>query len=86
MTDFITEFDSKNSFLESCDLPEEEFTIEPFVLVIFGGAGDLSQRKLLPTIYEIFTDGELPEDFAIIGAGQPAMGDKEFRGLIRNAL
>jgi len=34
--------------LQTCDIPLEYFAIEPFTMVIFGGAGDLSQRELLP--------------------------------------
>ena len=36
--------------LQTCYIPAEDKTIHPFTLVIFGGAGDLSQRKLLPPL------------------------------------
>ena len=35
---------------------KENFKMEPFCMVICGGAGDLSKRKLLPTIYHLFYD------------------------------
>jgi glucose-6-phosphate 1-dehydrogenase len=42
---------------------------QPCVLVIFGAAGDLSWRKLLPAIYNLNVDGVLPSNFAIVGFG-----------------
>ena len=47
---------------------------QPCVLVIFGAAGDLSWRKLLPAIYNLNVDGVLPSNFAIVGFG--LSGDK----------
>ena len=86
MEDFIAGFDEGRQLLETCDLPEEDYKVKPFVLVIFGGAGDLSQRKLLPTLYDIFSDGELPEDFSVIGVGMPAMTSQEYRRLVRESM
>ena len=43
--------------------------ITPTAFVIFGAAGDLAWRKLMPSIFNLFMDGWLPEQFAIIGAG-----------------
>jgi glucose-6-phosphate 1-dehydrogenase len=42
---------------------------QPCVLVIFGAAGDLSWRKLLPAIYNLNVDGLLPASFAVVGFG-----------------
>jgi glucose-6-phosphate 1-dehydrogenase len=42
---------------------------QPCVLVIFGAAGDLSWRKLLPAIYNLNVDGLLPSSFAVVGFG-----------------
>src|ERR1700682_2355586 len=43
-------------------------------LVIFGAAGDLSWRKLLPAVYNLNVDGVLPSHFAVVGFGLPAEG------------
>jgi glucose-6-phosphate 1-dehydrogenase len=43
-------------------------------LVIFGAAGDLSWRKLLPAVYNLNIDGVLPSHFAVVGFGLPAEG------------
>ena len=47
---------------------------QPCLLVIFGGAGDLSWRKLLPAVYNLNVDGVLPSHFAVVGFGLPAEG------------
>jgi glucose-6-phosphate 1-dehydrogenase len=47
---------------------------QPCQLVIFGAAGDLSWRKLLPAVYNLNVDGSLPSHFAVVGFGLPAEG------------
>src|SRR5438093_7866161 len=47
---------------------------QPCLLVIFGAAGDLSWRKLLPAVYNLNVDGVLPSHFAVVGFGLPAEG------------
>lgn len=76
----------KSNYLEECDIPLEKFRIEPFTMVVFGGAGDLSQRKLLPTIYHLFVEGELPKDFSLIGFGLTEMSDRKYRDLIKEGV
>src|SRR3954452_14318715 len=53
----------------------------PCVLVIFGAAGDLAWRKLLPAVYNLNADGLLPSNFAVVGFGMkpdgPIEGDKD---------
>ena len=39
--------------------------IGPTVIVIFGGAGDLTWRKLMPSLFDLYRDGRMPEKFAI---------------------
>jgi glucose-6-phosphate 1-dehydrogenase len=50
---------------------------QPCVLVIFGAAGDLSWRKLLPAVYNLNVDGDLPSNFAVVGFGIGAEGDPD---------
>jgi glucose-6-phosphate 1-dehydrogenase len=50
---------------------------QPCVLVIFGAAGDLAWRKLLPAIYNLNTDGLLPSNFAVVGFGIGSQGDPD---------
>src|SRR5438552_10149867 len=53
------------------------FFPQPCVLVIFGAAGDLSWRKLLPAIYNLNVDGVLPSNFAVVGFGIGSQGDPD---------
>ncbi|QZT36819.1 glucose-6-phosphate dehydrogenase [Halosquirtibacter xylanolyticus] len=48
-------------------------------LVIFGASGDLTKRKLLPSIYQLFIQNSLPKKFLLLGASRTAFSDLEFR-------
>lgn len=54
-------------------------TPDPLVMVIFGATGDLTRRKLLPALFRLYTDGLLPEGFAVLGVSRTEMSDEEFR-------
>jgi glucose-6-phosphate 1-dehydrogenase len=54
--------------------PEQVLRPQPCQLVIFGAAGDLAWRKLLPAVYNLNVDGVLPSHFAVVGFGMPAEG------------
>src|SRR4051812_22492011 len=47
---------------------------QPCQLVIFGAAGDLAWRKLLPAVYNLNVDGSLPSHFAVVGFSLPTEG------------
>jgi glucose-6-phosphate 1-dehydrogenase len=51
----------------------------PCILVIFGGAGDLTKRLLIPSIYNLAAAGLLPENFAIVGVARADKNDDSFR-------
>ena len=44
-------------------------TLEPCTLVIFGAAGNLSRRKLIPALFRLDMAGRLPTDMVILGCG-----------------
>ncbi|MFV0388633.1 MAG: glucose-6-phosphate dehydrogenase [Pyrinomonadaceae bacterium] len=52
---------------------------DPCAMVIFGATGDLTKRKLFPSLYYLAKDGYLPEEFTIIGVGRQEMTSKKFR-------
>lgn len=56
------------------------------ILVIFGASGDLAKRKLIPSLYELYVRGLLPERFAVLGASRTHYTDKEFRELQRKDI
>lgn len=59
---------------------------EPFVMIIFGAAGDLSHRKLFPAIYNLVVDGWLPKDFAIVGLARQKNDSASFRASVRKSV
>ena len=59
---------------------------KPCTLVIFGGAGDLSRRKLLPAVYNLALDGVLPAAFAAVGFSKEDLDDEGFRALARDGI
>jgi glucose-6-phosphate 1-dehydrogenase len=59
---------------------------EPTVFVIFGGAGDLSWRKLTPALYNLYLDHWLPDKFLIIGSGHRHTREEEFRRHLREGV
>ena len=52
---------------------------EPCTVVIFGATGDLTHRKLIPALYNLAVDGELPTGVKIIGFARREKSDAEFR-------
>jgi glucose-6-phosphate 1-dehydrogenase len=58
----------------------ERQPVRSTVLVIFGAAGDLAGRKLLPALYNLAHEGALPERFEVVGVSRGKMADDEFRG------
>ena len=51
----------------------------PCVMVIFGASGDLTQRKLIPALYNLHRNGFLPNEFAVIGVSGSSLSDETFR-------
>lgn len=58
----------------------------PTVLVIFGAAGDLSQRKLVPALYNLLLDDWLPERFAMIGVSHHDNSDDGLREMLKEGV
>src|SRR5438094_9111634 len=64
----------------------EPVSPEPVTLVIFGGAGDLAHRKLLPALYNLHLDGLLPPRFAVVGVGRKALSDDAYRDFAKDGI
>jgi glucose-6-phosphate 1-dehydrogenase len=58
----------------------------PTILVIFGAGGDLTQRKLIPALYNLFSQNRLPDRFAIVGMDLKPMTDEAFREHLRQSI
>ncbi|BAY49956.1 glucose-6-phosphate 1-dehydrogenase (plasmid) [Scytonema sp. HK-05] len=52
---------------------------DPCVIVIFGAAGDLTKRLLLPALYNLARSNLLPQEFAIVGVAHTQMSQDDFR-------
>ena len=52
---------------------------DPCVMVIFGAAGDLTGRMLIPALYNLARAGLLSREFAVVGVARTQMSDEEFR-------
>jgi glucose-6-phosphate 1-dehydrogenase len=55
-------------------------------IVIFGSSGDLTQRKLIPALFNVFRKGRMPEKFQIVGHSQTAFSDDQFRAHLAQGL
>lgn len=55
-------------------------------LVIFGGAGDLTKRKLIPAIYYLAEQKLLPDTFALLGVARDQNTDEGYRAMMRQAM
>ncbi len=51
----------------------------PCLAVIFGASGDLTKRKLIPSLYDLYLTGQLPDQFAVMGISRTPMSDDQFR-------
>ncbi|OOF40075.1 glucose-6-phosphate dehydrogenase [Rodentibacter rarus] len=55
-------------------------------IVIFGASGDLTHRKLIPALYNLFKIGRLGENFSVLGVARSELNDETFRTKMREAL
>src|SRR5438445_11641514 len=59
---------------------------QPCAIVIFGATGDLTHRKLIPALYNLAANGELPPAVAIIGFARRPKNDDDFRKEMEEAV
>jgi glucose-6-phosphate 1-dehydrogenase len=53
--------------------------LNPCLILIFGASGDLTKRKLIPALFDLYVSKQLPEQFAILGVSRTEMTDEAFR-------
>ena len=63
----------------SCDRRKNARPPESCAIVIFGASGDLTVRKLIPSLFELYKSGKLPDKFIIVGTSRSALDDESFR-------
>jgi glucose-6-phosphate 1-dehydrogenase len=64
----------------------ERLPVHPTTLVIFGGTGDLAHRKLLPAIYNLAHEGQLPERFNLIAMARTEQPHEEYQKTMRDSI
>ncbi len=68
--------------LENCDIEVPR----PAALIIFGASGDLTRRKLMPSLYRLYKSHMLPQQFFILGTSRVEMSTERFRGAMRESV
>ena len=61
-------------------------TLDPCIVVIFGATGDLTARKLMPALYNLKREGQLPTNFACLGFARREKSDETFRSEMKEAV
>jgi glucose-6-phosphate 1-dehydrogenase len=64
----------------------ERLPVHPTSLVIFGATGDLAHRKLLPALYNLAHEGQLPERFEVVGVGRRDQEHEDFRDTVVDSI
>jgi glucose-6-phosphate 1-dehydrogenase len=73
----------ENPLEETLSLPN---IAESCILVIFGATGDLTARKLLPALYNLAREGQLPSHFACVGFARREKTNEQFRDEMYKAV
>src|SRR5579859_1423190 len=74
------------SELNTCRLGAAHKAVDPCSIVIFGASGDLTARKLIPALYHLFKEEQMPPDFRILGFARREKSDESWRQELREAL
>ncbi len=69
-----------------CRLNQTRKTVEPCSIVIFGASGDLTARKLIPALYHLHKEKQLPSSYRVIGFARREKSDADWRTELRAAL
>ena len=64
----------------------ERKLLESCTIVIFGASGDLTARKLIPALYQLFKEKQMPADFRVVGFARREKTDASWRQELRTAL
>ena len=67
-------------------MSSQTIPVDPFDYIVFGGTGDLAERKLLPALYHRQMSGQLSEPTRIIGASRSDLSDEAYREFAKTAL
>ena len=68
------------------DIVCADVTAGPGALVVFGASGDLTRRKLLVSLFELFRRDLLDKRFYLLGVGRKPLSDEQFRLIAEQAI
>ena len=60
--------------------------VAPTIFIIFGATGDLAQKKLFPSFFDLYLKKILPEKFLIVAFARRDYSDDSYRELVREAI
>jgi len=68
---------------EGCIVDE---ALDPCTIVIVGASGDLTGRKVIPGLFNLYLNNGLPDPFLIVGCSRTKMSDQDFRHKMEESL
>ena len=60
--------------------------LDPCTILIMGATGDLTERKLMPALFNLYRNKALPDPFLVVGCGRTPLSDGDFRAKMEEAL
>jgi glucose-6-phosphate 1-dehydrogenase len=75
--------DYKKDGISVARLDDGGKSLAPCTIVIFGASGDLTGRKLIPALFHLFCQGQMPERFRVIGFARREKSDESWRAELR---
>jgi len=72
------------------EIPFESCLIEgnpdPCMIVIVGASGDLTARKIVPALFNLYLNDGLSDPFLVVGCARTKLSDQEFRDKMKNSF
>ena len=59
---------------------------DPCTIVIFGASGDLTHRKLMPSLFSLVCEGLLPEKFSVVGVARSELTSEDFQAKTKEGI
>ena len=66
--------------------PAQQRPAPPCTIVIFGASGDLTHRKLIPALFDLFQAGLVTKHFAVLGFARSPLSNDDFRRTARDGI
>jgi glucose-6-phosphate 1-dehydrogenase len=82
----MTQYTQTNVALKQHSIWQDGQMPEPCAVVIFGATGDLTQRKLLPTLAHIAKDHPLPQGFSVVAFARRPLTDEQWRAMALDSI